>query len=49
MNNEKVLVLYWVNVINNNILFILFKFKRLVTEHVIQYLKDVYWQPYKVQ
>jgi len=41
MNNEKVLVLYLGNVINNNILFILLKFKRFVTEHVIQYLKDV--------
>lgn len=39
---KKFLSYIWVNVINNNILFILFKFKRFVTEHVIQYLEDAY-------
>jgi len=37
---KKFLSYIWVNVISNNILFILFKFKRFVTGHVIQYLKD---------
>ena len=44
---KKFLSYICVNVINNNIWFILFKFKHFVKEHVIHYLKDAYWQPYE--